>query len=224
MYKITVYFETNIAFTTPICLDSVVAWAWLREQHGGPPPQPAQLSEDDIIDLSAMPIQYDGQGVPLASMMLFDRSSYAVDEQRYYKRWDNQHDHLARFNGKREVDTGRGHYKSYSLALQVKSIPCCEFFFEGDGPAVKQLLEDYVFAMGKKTSQGYGIIRTLSLQEVSYEEYNPIPLMRPYPVRLYVPEAMEDGHGKAVTGWRAPYWHPANQELCWVPEGFLAIM
>ena len=84
------------------------------------------------------------------------------------KRFDVKNDDLIKFTGKAKhrVDLGAGYFKNYHIPVVLKSVKTLTFYVRGDMERIKYLLENYIFYLGKKPSQGYGEVRFWEFEEI----------------------------------------------------------
>ena len=84
------------------------------------------------------------------------------------KRFDVKNDDLIKFTGKAKhrVDLGAGYFQNYHIPIVLKSVKTLTFYVRGDMERIKYLLENYIFYLGKKPSQGYGEIRYWEFEEI----------------------------------------------------------
>lgn len=104
----------------------------------------------------------------------------------------------------RKIDTASGRYRLYHMPVFYRSALYVDWYTCGDMDAVIGLLSD-VWAIGKKTSQGWGRVSRWEagewLEDLSW--------MRAVPV-----SGDFDPDRCLFTGFRPPYWLPANQTIC----------
>lgn len=84
------------------------------------------------------------------------------------KRFDVKNDDLIKFTrkAKHRVDLGAGYFKNYHIPVVLKSVKTLTFYVRGDMERIKYLLENYIFYIGKKPSQGYGEIVRWEFKEI----------------------------------------------------------
>ena len=86
---------------------------------------------------------------------------------------------------------------------------------KGDKEKIKRLLS-WVYAIGKKESQGYGIVREWAVEKVDeiIDFLNPEKPLRPLPVEIF-----SDGFtnkNRKLVSYKFPYWYNGNKKLCYV--------
>lgn len=133
-------------------------------------------------------------------------------------RWRSRFDHEPQHQAKKtQVHTSSGPYKAYDAALPYIQTSRLVFLYEPapdvDPRRPAQLLEAHVPHIGKKGSQGYGMIRRLNLYDVS--EYVDSAIYHDGRVLRSLPAAFADRVVEGVTYQRRttkpPYWHAHNQ-------------
>jgi CRISPR type IV-associated protein Csf3 len=140
------------------------------------------------------------------------------DTQYWNKRFDTQaalSDHID-FGGKvQKILIEQGRYKAYHMPLPTLVCDRVRWYAYGDMEALADLLCD-VASLGKKRKYGNGAVLRVTVIPTmeDYSEWKDGQLMRPLPVI---------GSWQDVTpldlqyiAFRAPQWHPANQQMCMV--------
>lgn len=132
---------------------------------------------------------------------------------KWRKRFDVDLEHQKK---KTQIDIQSGKYKSYNAALPYNQIKELSFYFQGNKRKVKELLEKNVSHIGKKTSQGYGKIRKISIEETNRDSaiYDGEKTLRTLPANFFRIEPGVKIEKRAV---RPPYWHPENFEFAVKP-------
>lgn len=211
MYKITFNMYSPICFIDKPIFDSILARCFVIEKRGFLT-QKLNLSKNELIDFSELPIKKHSDGYHLASIMFYDESIEFLGSWK--KRWNNKHDFLVDFCGKpRKISVQKGEYKSYDVPKLLHSIPVCWFYFESDQPEmVHELIEKHLVGIGKKVSQGDGWFKNFEIEETTEKSFAK-ELLRP------IPESKTKMRGiKKYCGWKIPFWLPKNMELCQYPE------
>lgn len=138
--------------------------------------------------------------------------------------WRYRFDHEAEHQAKRtQIQTSSGDYKSYNAALPYLETDHVVFFFEtapDSGPEdVYQLLDAHVPHLGKKGSQGYGVIDSMGVYEVGGKIdsaiYHNGRTLRALPSAA-CSEVLEETTIERLS-CRPPYWHVENHDLCYPP-------
>jgi len=215
MYKITFHLTDPICFIDRPVFDSILAYAYVKEKNGFVA-QKLNLTKEEMIDFSLMPLKLHKNGYFIASQMFFDEAINFTGSWK--KRWDNQHDYLVDFGEgkKRKIEINKGEFKSYDMPLNLYSIPEVYFVFDSDNVnEVERLIEKHIAFIGKKGSQGYGMFDTFSIDEIDLDFDKNI--LRPIPVEFLIGKDKE-GYEIKYTSWKPPYWLPINFEVCGVPK------
>lgn len=209
-YKITFQVKTPISFQDILMFDGVLAYAYAQEQLKGVEQDTQKLtySKDELIDFSPMPLVMHPDGYFMASWMFFNETGAVEHLSSWKKRWANEHDELANFGKqKRKVRVNAGTFKSYSMPIRLVDVGECWFYFQSENVSeVIRLLDTHIVGLGKKIAQGYGLISSFEVAELSY---NPFlnDIIRPIPTS-------EKGNNVRYIGFRPPYWMSDNQGYC----------
>lgn len=170
-------------------------------------------TEDDWVwACSAAAIARDGSGEL--------RTEQEWNTTRWRSRFDHEPQHQTK---KTQVHTSSGPYKAYDAALPYVQTSRLVFLYEPvpdvDPRRPAQLLEAHVPHIGKKGSQGYGMIRRLNLYDVSEHVesaiYHDDRVLRSLPVS-FADRVIEGVHMHRRTT-KPPYWHAHNQTLAFEP-------
>lgn len=208
MYKITFNFVSPICFIDQPVFDSIIAYALIKEKQGS---VIQKLNLDQIDDFSELPIKKHKDGYFISSVMFFNENINSTGSWK--KRWANKYDFIADFGkSKRKINITRSEFKSYDVPINLYSIKQGWFYFDSDNiDRVKELIDKYIVGIGKKISQGYGFFDSYTI-ESSNVNFDKI-LMRPIPAnKTDLPGIIK------YTGWKPPYWLPANMDLCKCPS------
>jgi len=220
-FKVIAHMKTPMVAIDPIILDSIISAAKAKE-----------ILEEDFytgdniagteeeIETMLNPILDKQSGVYCTSMGLGDNREYVGS---WSKRWDDKNDDIVEFKGKQRIDIGSGYYKNYHMPLVLKSYKTITFYVRGNIEEVKRLLENYIFYLGKKGSQGYGQIREWEFEEIeeNWSVWKDNKPMRPIPAKHckeYVDTQMKAGdpiHARQHP-IIPPYWR-RETELCIMP-------
>ena len=195
-YKITFQLNCGVSFIDPPTFDSILAYAYFRENYVCNGTNFTTKSIEKVIDFSPMPINSHSDGYFLASQVMYNTSAAKENVQHWRKRWDVKHDHLADFcNQRRKIDSQRGEFKSYDTLIRIVSVPEVWFVFKSDNISeVERLISKHIFAIGKKRAYGNGEITGFGIEQSDE------PIIRQIPIR----EGLS-GRVKFCT-WRPPYW------------------
>lgn len=212
-YKVTFAMEAPLAFTDPPMFDSLISYAYAREVLGDKFSQKLNISPNEMLDYSKMPIVQHKNGYFMASRMFWDEENAISHIQRWRKRWAAKRDYLTDFEKKkRKVRINAGEYKSYDMPLTCITTHHVWFYFQSDDiQKVKILLKKWIHFIGKKRSQGYGFFNHFEIEESNYD----FPIgFRPIPVRFLKPADIDNDCQLKYTSWKPPYWLPDNFENC----------
>lgn len=158
-------------------------------------------------------VEVDGEWVWACSSAQIAASDDDIDEVWNVTRWRKRFDHDPEHSVKdTQINITTGDFKSYNAALPYKGIRRLLFFFKGDPDRVKELVEKYVPAIGKKTSQGFGTIQEVEVSEASDMEsavYHEGHVLRSIPARFL--DGVEPGVRIERRTVKPPYWHADNQ-------------
>lgn len=214
--KIVAELAAPVAFIDFLCLEGALSYAVFREMKGDDYENADGISQLKRFDL---PFMNYWNGLCKISSGFVNGGSF---KSIYHKKWDEEYDDIVDFKGNREkITVGTGQLKSYSMPLRVVASPKVVFFADGEKERISQLLNEYVFFLGKKASQGWGQVRHWRIEEIK-EDYSISKdgqAMRPIPMTLANSIAL---YGKVrYTGFRSPFWNPDNMTACIVPEVWL---
>jgi hypothetical protein len=183
----------------------------LREKLGLLHPNPIKLS--DIVPIE-LPLQKHFDGYYHASSPHY---IYNCESQvNFRKRWDQQDKHLNWGKKKAKFDSAAGQFKSYDLPIFLRNTNQIDWFVVGKQTDIADLLTS-VTHIGKKRSQGYGLILGWTVQEIAHDWSiygakgqltRPIPCLE----KKQLPE------NTSLAAWKLPSWHHESISLCWVPS------
>lgn len=224
-FKVVAHMRTPIVTIEPIILDSIILAAKAKEILGE-----EFYSGKNVV----------GTEEEVRSMLdpILDRkhnvycTGIGIGEHResvtsWTKRWDEKNDDIVKFNGKgkERVDIGSGFYKNYHMPVVTKSYKTITFCVRGNMEEVKRLLENYIFYLGKKGSQGFGQVKKWEFEEIEadWSIYRDGKLMRPVPAKECKEKIEEMMQKEIPVNARQhpilpPYWRKET-ELCLMPEG-----
>jgi hypothetical protein len=136
---------------------------------------------------------------------------------RWHKRWDEQHDDLVDFDKRpAKVFLRGGHFLTRQMPLVIHSAPEITFWAMGNRAEVQRLLGSCNH-IGKAAASGYGRIRDVLVEPRANDRSC---WREGWPTRA-IPVGGGEGlpaERLAYTGYRPPYWWPANQATCLAPE------
>jgi hypothetical protein len=213
-YKITFALNTPLSFLAPPTFDAVLSYAYARETLGEAFTQKLSISTDEMLDFSKMPITMHKDGYFMASSMFFDKDRMTEFTERWRKRWDAKNDHIV--NRAEKIPINKAAFKSYDVPYDLKDLKTVWFYFQSDDvEQVRQLVQKWVFFLGKKRSYGNGEIHDFIIEATDFDFSG---VFRPVPKdRVDVTELMKNPNFKmsfAYCAWKPPYWLPDNMAEC----------
>lgn len=187
MFKITFKLNSAVCFIDLPIFDSILSYCYMKEYY---PNQmifkDLAISEDKLIDFRKFedfPLKLSSdKKYFIASYMFYDKEKYKNFTGSWKKRWANQYDFIADFGkNKRKIDINKGKFKSYDMPLNLHSFKEVWFYFDSDNiKKIEYLIYKHLFGIGKKTSQGYGEIKEICIEEIDYNPFEQI--IRPIPL------------------------------------------
>ena len=220
-FKVTAYMSSPIAVTDFIILDSVIAAAIAKKINGDEYYSGENIygSKEEVNKYLSKVLNKKYE-VYCTSIGLGKNKEYMSS---WCKRWDDWHDDIVRFKGRgrHRVDIGSGFFKSYHMPLVLKTYPEIVFYVRGDLNKIKSLLENYIFYLGKKSSQGYGQVRKWEFEtiEEDWSIWKDGKPMRPIPglrCEEYIKKSKDINIQEYAT--IPPYWRQDNRVLCVMPD------
>ena len=213
-YKITFHLQTPISFIDVPTFDGLLAYCFAKEVKQDKFYQKLSYTKDELIDFRKLPLGRHKKGYFYASSMQFDKGLEYIEKWR--KRWDNQNDYKSDFKkAKRKIAINKAEFKSYDMPIPLNVIPKVWFYFKSSEiEEVIKLLHRQLVGIGKKISQGNGIIRTFEVEET---KFNFDSIFRPIPKKFVTSDMMLNTNNKVVIaycGWKPPYWLPENMTDC----------
>lgn len=211
-FSLTFHMQTPVMLAHPwLSFDGLIAHLMVRERLGLnyyllPSKQPVDLSHIT----SKLPFKHT-DGLPHASVAQLDTD--VVNTATIYKRFDEANCHKIDTKVKK-VQIDRGHYRAYMMRLPYLPAQKITFYGYGDLQEVLRLIQ-YLPGLGKKIAYGYGMIKSVSVDEIK-EDCSLIRdglAMRPLPCKL--------GYKSDVVmrlAWRSPYWDKCNVAVCVPPN------
>jgi hypothetical protein len=169
-----------------------------------------------------LPIEFDDE------MQLYKASCgfYAGKEstEKWYKRWDSENENYLELNKK--IETGRGKYKNYAMPIKIISTNKITFYARAEKKETQRLLTTHIHTIGKKSSQGYGIIKEWIITEIQHDNsfiFANGNLSRQIPFEdanklLVCGNIKLDTKQSKVCTPTFPYWDISKQVKCFVPK------
>lgn len=218
-YKITFKLATPVSFIDIPTFDGILSYAFAREKLKGQGfAQKLNITKEEMINFSEMPIIAHEKGYFMASRMFWDESKVIEFTQRWRKRWANKHDKLADFGKKiRKARINSGEFKSYDMPLRVLEINEVWFYFQSKSfPEVDRLIRKWIYFIGKKRSQGYGEISFFNIEKSNFDFSG---IFRPIPIKLMKTDLEKEFKCQIkYCAWQPPYWLSTNFEECYIDE------
>jgi CRISPR type IV-associated protein Csf3 len=227
-YCLTLGLAAPVAASDPyIHLDSFVAFAAGVESIGRDGLADLEEGGDPEYFAEEMPFdryEIDGEWVwaTSAAGIAHPETDGGVDEPERWNttRWRSRFDHDPDHQIKQtQVNVSSGEFKSYNAALPYTAADTLTFYFEGDPDRTKELIEAHVPAIGKKRSQGFGVIRDVSVEDVGEAVesalYHNGRILRSLPTE-FAPTVVPGVKYEQRTV-RPPYWHMANKTMAVPP-------
>lgn len=238
---ITAHLAGSISLARPsdLSLDGILAAQVLRRHYGNDFYNLPDPSEH--LAFARLPLALRGQPSDTVAQaetgyVLWDRATRMKDESLWYwacstaqieiagrdtqywnKRFDAQpglSDHID-FGGRVEkIIIEQGRYKAYHMPLPTLVTDKIVWYAYGDAEEIDRLLSD-VTGIGKKRVQGNGHVLRWHIEPSAddWSEWRAGQLLRPIPGPLFDLE-LATPHDIQHCAFRAPQWHPLNQQLC----------
>jgi len=219
-YKMTLSFYSPLVLYDPITLDALVAYVLAKKRNNLAGnfcvPQQIQRRDKEIKHELHNLITHHTPLYPVTMASWFQPLGESVEYlDSWKKRFDSKHSRLANFGkAKRRVNTSSGKYRSYNMPLPAVTIQTGFFAFIGKGAEIVEILEEYIVAIGKKRSEGFGWIKSITLSEADYTCYD-IARMRPVPKEIAKRNKIKGA--LKYCAWKSPYWLRENMCECVVP-------
>jgi len=212
-WRITATFYSPVVMIDPPMLDGLASWALEREANQGAALNWIVPRHDRVSDgIRRLPevIYVAASGLPWTTRMQFDGAASGLDSWK--KRWRTRYSKHADFRGaKRRVNVKSEAFRSHNMPLPTLTIREGWWYVRGDGPRLLELLKDQVWGVGKKVSEGFGVVREWRLESANLVDYEILSL-RPVPERLARVCGLTGRLRKCA--WRPPYWDKRNVEEC----------
>jgi hypothetical protein len=208
--RIRAWLRTGVVSDATLPLDGILLYQAMRRKYG---PQQATLPGRASIqpEAAAVPLKIIDIDGPLwyYACSFAQWPGSATEGKAYWeKRVDTKRMDIVDLGRANRVVIEKGRYRSYHMPVFYRAAPWVEWFGVGDIEAIEALLRD-VWAIGKKTSQGWG--RIIRWEVVPWMEdwsvWAGVKLMRA------IPEV-----SGALWGLRPPYWRRENQTPCRMPD------
>jgi len=201
-------------------LDSILAAEWMRQNH--PEEYYNDGAKKELIEfkLPLKKIEINGHLLWAASLAQYKKHGEYI--QYWHKRLD-QYITEKYLDSPRKINTSSAEYKAYRIPVNVMLINRLVWFCVGEPKEIQKLLSG-VKALGKKRSQGFGLIKlnkngdpdwTVEKWADDWSVYGPEgKVMRIIP---FNGQLKESGTYRQW-GIKPPYWHRDNQVLAEIPK------
>lgn len=198
--KITALLASPLSFNYDILFDTLLISAKAKG---------LKMSDEEFDPTNAINIDEEVKylnDIPLCSKGFVEGLNGTA---KYYKRFDEDSE---LFYCNKKIETGKGRFKNYSNTINTIHSSKIEFYCFGDKGKIEKLLEK-VYSIGKKISQGYGIVREWKIEECEIVNWFDIdnPL-RPMPCDMFE----SNNKNRKVIAYKFPYWYKGNKKLCYV--------
>ena len=202
-----------------LTIDSIMSYAWMAIHHPdvlyNSNPHTMSIEEMLVPELPLEKREMNGEWYWSASFAIYEATDKFI--AYWHKRFDKE---FERFLAGKKLNfypqTGR--FRSYRMPLPGELAERVTWYCYGHPEqALELLIEGAITHIGKKRSQGYGLVNEWKIEEAEadYSEIGPDgSLMR---AMLAPPEGFR---GKATVrrySIRPPYWHTDNIFNCIVP-------
>lgn len=166
-------------------------------------------NRNELINIP-LPLQQYGTEEPFYAASIGFADHIVEGIERWRKRTE--------IESNKKIQVGSGQYKIYDMPMPSQWAETWVFYANGDITEVKRLLDTHISAMGKKCSQGFGHIKSITVKSSEHDwsvVKDGVP-MRPIPVSGARGFNL-DCDVKMYYAYRAPYWHRANMTQCYMP-------
>lgn len=207
-----------VCYDPYITLDGILAWAWMSIHH----PDALQNSDplrDGYIE-AELPLERRGSGDDWYWACSFGLIEAVKEETAYWNRRVDfaEAERYVDFRGRRgKINASSGRYKAYRMPIPVQLVSEITWTAEGDAEEIRRLLR-VVTHIGKKRSQGYGLVGEWIVEEIpgEWSEWVDGRPTRAIPIDGSSVKPRE-GVRIGRYGIRPIYWHPDTHRLCYLP-------
>lgn len=218
-FKVIMYMGSPVATTDDIILDSIISAAICKEQfsenyYSGKNKYGTKKEVKSMLD----PILDKKMGVYCTSKGIGNNREQTSHWVKYF---DSENSELikAKEKGKQKIRLTSGYFKIYRIPFTLRSYKTLTFFVRGDKEKIKNLLENNINFVGKKSSQGYGEILKYEFLDCE-EDYSLFDkdgnIMRHIPVREFVKteKCPSEKNFFKECPVIPPYWRNDCREIC----------
>jgi CRISPR type IV-associated protein Csf3 len=202
-------------------IDSILAKAWMiinePDKLWNSNPNTLKMDEMIIAELPLEKREMLGKWYWSSSFAVYQKEGEFIDY--WHKRFDKEYERFLDIGNKKAVFSPQsGRFRSYRMPLLGILTQNITWYCYGNPDETLRLFIDAaVTHIGKKRSQGYGLIKQWKVEETD-EDYSEIGpdggLMRSM---LMPPEGLQGNTIMRRYGIRPPYWHVDNIFNCIVP-------
>lgn len=208
--QITANMNSPVAYVDIIMFDSLLAAAVAIERETD------QLTSEEDIQEFELPLKKAEEGVWLASAGFM---AGIPGKAIYHKKWDEENDEIVA-TGKSKIVVTNGVYKSYSMPLRYIDTNRIYFWAIGDKAEIRQKLTK-ITAIGKKRSQGYGMVDNWAI-EPSIITREQILALRPVPKSGNSTKIIPLQYIDMQIRRTPPYWALSGAVVCNAPVPLLS--
>lgn len=221
---ITAYLRCGVICDEWLPLDGILLYQAVRRRYGGPPlasvPGRGSLQVEEHAPTLPLLLMRD-EGVRYWACSFAEWGEpYAEGRDFWNKREDSGRFGELLDRKVKRIETGKGPYKAYHMPIFYRVAPWVRWWAVGDAADVRQLLAG-VGAIGKKRAYGWGAVMRWEVEEVSEDRsvfVEGVP-QRSVPVTSRTEALVREGTRRAFWGYYPPYYDPANQTVCFMPQG-----
>lgn len=224
-YKVTFYMKNEVCLNDYLMFDSLLAYCVMKDIFQKN--YENVTNSDELFDVP-LPLKRTGK-IWHASAGIFEVID--TDQGSWKKRWDNQNENLVNPHRKRtgkyslKIDVGSGKNKAYSMPLQLYLTRKIEFYVNGDGPEIMRLLGNYISAVGKKRSQGYGFVQKMEIKKIDKDKsiFKDGKIMRPITTETLINEfenknELKMDYQRRYMPVKPPYWNASESIAAAAPK------
>jgi len=205
--KVTFEMRSSVVTTDYIFLDGLISSAVFKDCV--PNYYDIPENRNELIHIP-LPLKQYGTKEPFyaASIGFADKIVEGIDHWR--KRTE--------IESKKKIQVGSGQYKMYDMPMPTMWAESWIFYANGNADEVRRLLTTHISAIGKKCSQGFGAVKSITVEPSAHDwsvVKDGVP-MRPIPVSGAYGSSL-DCDVKMYYAYRPPYWHRLNMTQCYMP-------
>lgn len=204
-YKLTITFYSPMVYFTPPAFDGVLSYALQKKYHEGRgmiiAARPKEVKTIGLDKLPEYIMQFDDFYLTTQMQPIGEVIEYL---DSWKKRFESKYAQLIDFGkAKRQINVASGTFRSYNMPLAGKVVNSAYWEFIGDGEKVLDIIENYLWAVGKKTSQGFGVIKSIALEKINAVA---IDILNKRPIPLSIAKQFNIKGQKRLCAYKPPYW------------------